>query len=132
MRMSIHAMTMSDICDAASERITKEAWELTGSNGLREDLKGWPRNPPKFTKSQKELWKNTLMKVFGRRYVDRDSRSIAYNYRVGNWLERSTKSKYKTFHSVRENRLYLKENNYWRVYRSDNPRTMRIGNGRYT
>ena len=43
MRLSIRAITLSDICTAESSRITKEAWNLTGSNGLREDLEGWPR-----------------------------------------------------------------------------------------
>lgn len=64
--------------------------------------------------------------------MERDSRSIEHNYRVGNWLDRESKNKYKTFHSVREDRLYLKENNYWRVYRSNNARATRIGNIRFT
>ena len=60
MRLSIKAITLSDICTAESSKITKEAWNLTGSNGLREDLEGWPRNPPKFTKKQKKTWKDAL------------------------------------------------------------------------
>ena len=58
---------------------------------------------------------------------------IELNYRVGNWIDREPKNKYKSFYSPHHDRLYLKENNYWRVYRSDNPRIiMRTGNGRYT
>ena len=130
MRLSIRAITLSDICTAESSKITKEAWNLTGSNGLREDLEGWPRSPPKFTKQQKKKWQNALWTVFGKNWFDLDSRYVYSDYRLGNWTERDPKNKWKCFHSTLHNRLYIKEGSIWRVYRSNNTRNMR--SGRYT
>ena len=130
MRLSIKAITLSDICTAESSKITKEAWNLTGSNGLREDLEGWPRNPPKFTKKQKKTWKDALWKVFGKNWFAQDSRYVHSDYRLGKWIEQDPKRKWKSFYSSYHNRLYIKEGSIWKVYRSNNTRSMR--SGRYT
>ena len=67
MRMSIKAITLSDICDADGWNFISRAWLLQGSNGLREDHE-WPRNLPNFTNNQKKLWQKSLKSVFGRIY----------------------------------------------------------------
>jgi hypothetical protein len=40
-RQSIHAFTLSDIVTADGKQITIQAWQASGSNGLRRD-KEWP------------------------------------------------------------------------------------------
>ena len=54
MRMSIKAISLSDICTTDGKFFTYNAWNLIGSNGLREDY-DWPRNPGKFTDAQISL-----------------------------------------------------------------------------
>ena len=117
MRMSIKAITLSDICDANGWNFTSRAWLLQGSNGLREDYE-WPRNPPNFTNNQKKLWQKSLKSVFGRIYDQDSSKRIDYNLQPRGWINEESKNKWKCWYSVTENRLYMKEENRWRAYRS--------------
>ena len=55
MRMSIKAITLSDICTPDGHFFTSNAWNLKESNGLREDY-DWPRKPPAFTDAQIKCW----------------------------------------------------------------------------
>ena len=55
MRLSIEAVTLSDIVTPDGRRLTSRAWKLYGSNDLRTSM-DWPRKPPSFTTSQLELW----------------------------------------------------------------------------
>ena len=71
MRMSIKAVTISDIATPNGRRITFDAWNLIGSNKLRSEY-DWPRRPPNltnlstnFTEQQKDIWRNDLHKTFG-------------------------------------------------------------------
>ena len=51
MRMHVKAATVSDIATSDGKFISYNAWNLIGSNNLREDL-DWPRQLPEFTRSQ--------------------------------------------------------------------------------
>ena len=117
MRMSIHAITLSDICTTDGNQFTKNAWDLKGSNGLRDDYI-FPRSPPHFSKKQIKLWQKSLYKVFGRKYVEPRFRNIHQNFRTGSWIHHDTKEKWKGRYSTIEDRLYIKEGHRWRAYRS--------------
>ena len=92
MRMSIHAITLSDICTTDGDKFTKNAWDLKGSNGLRDNYQ-WPRPPPHFSKKQIELWQQSLYKVFGRKFMEPRFRNIHQDFRTGSWIHHDTKEK---------------------------------------
>ena len=124
MRMSIKAMSVSDIFTTDGKFFTYNSWNLIGSNGLREDY-NWTRNPGKFNNAQISLWQRALKKTFGCSHVNQSNREVHSEYILQDWTQSNIKNKWKSFYSGEENMVYIKEGNKWRAYRASNHRTRR-------
>ena len=120
MRMSIKAVTLSDICNLEGTKITSRSWYLQGSHETQKN-QVWPRNPPKFTERQKKLWKDSLKAVFGNSYA-REDRQLHLNFWLGSWTSTKIRDEWECFYSVSVNRIYVREKDQWRLYRSNNTR----------
>ena len=81
MRMSIKAVTLSDICNVEGTTITSRSWLLQGSHETQKNHV-WPKNPPRFTDRQKKLWRESIKTVFGNSYA-REDRQLHVKFFLG-------------------------------------------------
>ena len=65
MRMSIQAISLTDIVTSNGFKIFQNTFLLVASNGLQKEGFEWPNSPPKFTKKQVECWQKALQATFG-------------------------------------------------------------------
>ena len=98
MRMSIKAVTLSDICNPEGTKITSRSWHLQGSHETQKN-QIWPRNPPKFTERQKKLWQDSIKAVFGNSYA-REDRQLHLNFWLGSWTNTKILDEWECFYSV--------------------------------
>ena len=84
MRLSIEAVSLSDIVTPDGRQITSQAWKLYGSNNLRTAM-DWPRNPPSFTTLQVKLWQKSLHGAFCQEVPSLTSRYLQNSCILGNW-----------------------------------------------
>lgn len=82
----------------------------------------WPRNSPKFTTKQKNLWKDSLRAVFGNSYSGAESLQLHVKFYLGHWINNKVQDDWECFYSASENRLYIKEEDHWGEYQSNNNR----------
>ena len=83
LRMSIQAITVSDIATADGRSIRHSAWLLQSSNGLRSHF-DWPRAIP-ITASLKQLWHKALRRCFLDLPNHPTSRQLKCHLWVGAW-----------------------------------------------
>ena len=113
MRMSLRAISVADIAASSGLTINHLAWELLQGNSLREHY-DWPRDPPSFSKPQKELWKQALTKAFLRPHSVREHRRLSQPVAIWQSLPALEDCLY--FYSQCEDRLYRKHDNSWKIY----------------
>ena len=79
-RMSIKAITISDISTADGKNISYNAWNGIESNGLQNQL-DWPREPPLFTRTQLLKWQNALYLTFCVEHSNSNMRLLKDRYK---------------------------------------------------
>ena len=116
-RMSIQAVTITDIATADGRKITHNAWHALSSNHLRTGL-DWPRAPARFTKTQIEVWQRALKHTFLTRYANSAARTLHFDFQVHGWEDPTYLHKWKYFYSPSDRRLYQRAGIGWKPYRS--------------
>ena len=92
MRMSIQAVTLSDIAMPRGLKINPNAWNLISSNGLRSKY-DWPRDLPSFTQNQIKIWQSALHRTFVVPSSGVQCRDIRTSCWLGNWTDKTVLSK---------------------------------------
>ena len=87
MRMSIQAIFLADIVTSNGFKISKNAFLLLSSNGLRKEGFDWPNSPPKFTKKQVESWQKALQATFGVSHPIPSERTLKPSCRLSLWTK---------------------------------------------
>ena len=113
MRMSLRAISVADITSVSGLTINHLAWELREGNLLREHY-DWPRDPPSFTKKQKDFWKKALGNTFIRPQSILEHRILAQP--VSTWQSLSALDDWPYFYNPGEDRLFKKHGNSWKIY----------------
>ena len=108
--MYLKAVTVSHIATSDCKSISYNAWNLIGSNSLRDDL-DWPRQPPIFNAKQQLFWRNSLRKTFCNYNGTVNERKPIYRYQVGKWTDRTVINKWTLFYSEHNSQLYIKVGN---------------------
>ena len=116
-RMSIQAVTVTDIATADGRKISHNAWHALTSNHLRMAYE-WPRNPDRFTKNQIEVWQRALKHTFLTRYASPASRTLHPDFQVHAWKDSTYVQDWKYYYSPSERRLYQRAGIGWKPYRS--------------
>ena len=105
MRMSIHAISLSDITTLDGLMVSQNAFLLLSSNSLREGY-DWPPSPPKFSNQQKQLWKTAIQATFVTSHPNNNDRKLRPSARLGLWMDKSVQQKWTTFFSQEEELIY--------------------------
>jgi hypothetical protein len=106
--MSIRAVSVADIASATGKTINHLSWESLQGNSLREHY-DWPRDPPSFTSTQRNLWETALTKAFIQPHSTQIHRKLTQPVTI--WQSITPLKDWLYFYSVNEDRLYRKHNN---------------------
>lgn len=107
MRMSIKAITLSDICNLEGTKITSQSWYLQGSHETQKNHV-WSRNSPRFTERQKKLWRESIKTVFGNSYA-REERQLHVKFFLGPWTYKNIRDEWECFYSASKSIIFLKK-----------------------
>ena len=129
MRMYLRAVTVADIASTTGLTINHLAWELLQGNDLREHY-DWPRDPPSFTITQKNLWKAALTKAFLQPHSTASHRKLLTPLHA--WQSLTPLHDWAYFYSPAEDRLYKKSNTSWKIYSYHGGRRTRNRKYKYT
>ena len=116
-RMSLHAISLSDITTSIRLAVSQNAFLLLSSNSLREDYE-WPLTPPSFSNKQKQLWQTALQAIFVVSHLNKNERKLRPSARLGLWTDTKVEQKWTTFFSQEEYRIYKRVGLRWLVYTS--------------
>jgi hypothetical protein len=115
MRLSIKAVSLSDIVTPDGRRIKSRAWKLFYSNDIRTTM-DWPRNPPSFNMSQVTLWQKSLHSAFCQEVSPLSSRYLRNSCRLGNWLSDTILMEWGYRVSSSGDTVYKKLGDSWQLF----------------
>ena len=115
MRLSIEAVSLSDIVTPDGRRITSRAWKLYGSNDLRTAM-DWPRKPPSFTSTQVQLWQKSLHSVFCQPVSALTSRYLRHSCILGYWRCEQTIQEWGYRAPISGDTVYKKLGDSWQLF----------------
>ena len=116
-RKFLKAITLADIATADGSRIAIQSYNIVEGNGLRLDIKEWPKTPSKdempafFT----TLWQSALHKCF----INNSShlpRRITEGKQLGGWLDQDVKKKWDWWSAPNDDRIYIRNSGTWTFY----------------
>ena len=95
-RKFLKAITLADISTADGSRISFQSFNIIKGNGLRLDIKEWPKTPSKdeMPASFTTLWQSALTKCFIN-FNSHQARRISEGKRLGAWLDQNVGRKWK-------------------------------------